>query len=92
MTDSEKIVRKRAPDDFFSILRSELSCVNFKMGAFLLVIFIFLTSDVFINRILANINGATSYTSATSYGTIIQGIILVLVYLVLDLLIQKNII
>jgi hypothetical protein len=49
-----------------------------------------LSSDVFVERVLSKIDAAVDMGHPTSYGTVIQGILLVLCALVLDGLTQHG--
>ena len=75
--------------DFPSISIELLKKINAKVAIFLMIIGIFLFSDIFIEIM------PDSYKSGdtpTTHGTILQLTLLVISYLVLDLLIQGNII
>lgn len=88
---SKKSNRKK-PDDFLTIFGNMFGHINFKLVFILFIIFLFLTSDVFISKFLGPIPGAIDYTDTTTYGTIIQGILLIIFYVIFDLLIQAKVI
>lgn len=46
----------------------------------LFIIFLFIVSDIFMNNVLMKINGATVCCETTVYGSVIQGVFLVLMY------------
>lgn len=73
---------------------SGLCSIKYKMLMFLFILFIFVTSDVFNGTLLKKIDGAISqddHLSATPYGVVIQGIVLVIAFSVLQFLIEKNV-
>lgn len=91
MGDSDPIKTGIVPDDLISVTVDMLSNIQFKLIGFIFIIFIFLSSDVFINRILSRINGAVYYKSSTSYGVILQGLVLVVLVILIDILITQKI-
>jgi hypothetical protein len=63
---------------------------NFMKFILAVVMFIILQTDIFINRVLSNVNGAVVGTSVTTYGTCIQAIILALALLIFDLILDHS--
>lgn len=98
MSDSDplKVSNDNKPSDFDPIMGKLFGGLNVKLLLLLYLLFIFLTSDVFMDKILRNIGHETvadqSTITTTTYGSAIQGILLVLFYIVIDILIKKNII
>lgn len=91
--DSDPIItRRRQPDDFASILFDLASRVQFKLLVFMFIVFIIISSDVFIGRALARVKGAVEHKQPTSYGVILQGVFLTLSVLILDILISQGVI
>ncbi len=80
------------PDDITTILMDILSHIQFKFLGMLIIVFLFLSSDVFIGRILSRFNGAVDYKSSTSYGAVVTSIMLVIIMAGVDALIQQKII
>ena len=64
---------------------------NIKVCVLLFILFIILSTDVFTDQILSKFNGATSMGVSTSTGVIIQGIFLVIGYILIDLLCRSEI-
>jgi hypothetical protein len=58
----------------------------------MLMLFLFLSSDVFIGRVLTPFSGAVDFKTPTSYGVMLQGLFLVLFMTMLDALIKQKII
>jgi len=77
-------------DNFITMGIEGLRQLNWKMYGLLFIIFILITSDVFIDRILSKFSGAVSGTDATSYGTVIQGIMLVLFYMIIEFICKNK--
>jgi len=91
--DSDPIVSSgNHPDDFTSILLDIASSLQYKLFALMLIIFMLISSDVFINRALAKFDGAVNYKCPTSWGTFLQGLFLVLSCIIIDAAIRQKII
>ena len=90
--DSDPLVSSNKPDDFAKLLVDGVSKIQYKQVIFLFIIFIILTSDVFINRVLSKISGAVEGKSASNYGTVLQGIFLVLGYILIDFGVNQGIV
>jgi len=58
-----------------------LQLAGVKITVILFMLFILISSDIFISKVLGNISGAVNGRTVTSYGTIVQGIFLVLIYI-----------
>lgn len=65
-----------------------------KSAIFLLILFILITSDVFSNVILKKMNGTINATTGcvAPYGVVIQGIMLVLSYIIVNFFIEHDMI
>jgi hypothetical protein len=90
--DSDPIMPARSPDDLVSIILDITSQIQFKFLGFLVIVFILLSSDIFINRVLAKFKGAVDYKTPTSWGVCLQSMFLAMIMLVLDGLIRQKII
>ena len=84
MKDSVPLVAGKQPDEFSTVIADAVSGVNIKVLVSLFLIFMIITSDVFVTRVLANVSGATDYKYATNYGTFLQGLLLVFLFLIVD--------
>ena len=83
---------EKSGDDFLSMITDLVKKLPIKLAIFIFIIFIILKSDIYINNLLAKINGAVNYTNqTTTKGEIISGIFLVLGFLCLDIIIQYGI-
>lgn len=83
---------KNNSDDFCPLLVEIIKSVEYKYYAFMFLVFMFITSDVYLERILSQIDGALEYQVPTPYGTIIQALTLVGVMLLIHVLIKKEIV
>ncbi len=83
LTPAKNCQSKRQPSEFKKI---------FKLLFILFVIFLMVTSEYFINNFIRNIDGAVqlSNSQTTFKGTIIQGIILVGIYGLANMLISND--
>ena len=88
--DSITVSKKYRPNDFTSLLSGLCSGINFKMILLLFIVYILLHNDIFISRVLSKIDGTVGElgTCPTSKGTIILGILLVIMYILLEELIK----
>lgn len=91
-TDSDPIAVSNRPDDFTALITDGISGIQYKLILFLFLIFLIITSDVFTNRVLTKFKGAVDYKYPTNYGTVLQGVFLVLFYIVIDVGIRHKII
>ena len=91
-SDVDPITVSKGRDDFTSIITDAIGGIEYKLIFFLFLIFLITTSDVFTNRVLSKFKGAVEYKSATNYGTVLQGIFLVLFFVIVDVGIKHKII
>lgn len=91
--DYEKITFTKVKKDQFSAEQknSELS-IKIKNSILLFLIFILLSTDVFIDQILAKFDGATDGNSPTTTGVIIQAIFLIFGYMIIETITTTSII
>ena len=82
----------RAPDDITSIVADVLSCIQYKLLAFMFIAYIVLNSDGFINRVLTNFDGAVEFKTVTSWGVTLSAMILVIIMIAVDGLISQRVI
>lgn len=75
-----------------SIITDAIMSINYKQMALLFIAFLVVSSDVFIYRILSGIPGAVDASIVTLKGTMIQGLVLVLVYMLNDVLLRFGVI
>jgi hypothetical protein len=77
-------------DDVTSIFGA-IGFDKFKISAFLFILFLLVSSDVFIDRILSDKDDTyVSGRSVTSKGTMAQSMIVALVYIVIAVLVECN--
>ena len=90
--DDRGSATKKSPT-LLSMAVESLCNVKYKSLIFLFILFILITSDVFVNMLLKKIGGAVDDRGyATPYGTVIQGIVLVLGHMFLNFFIEKELI
>lgn len=80
------------PDDVGSILLDIFGRIQYKLFALMFVIFIIVSSDVFINRALTKFTGAVDQKCPTSWGTFLQGLFLVIACILVDTAIRQKLI
>lgn len=90
MSDYDAI-KATPPDSFAAIAAGALSGIHYKTYFFMLLIFYFVSTDLFIGTILAQVDGAVETKYPTTYGTFIQGIVLVLAMIVVNALVAHDI-
>ena len=90
--DEYKSTAKKSPT-LLSMAVDSLCNIRYKSFIFLFILFILITSDVFVSMLLKKMGGAVDDRGyATPYGTVIQGIVLVLGYMFLNFFIDKELI
>ena len=89
--DSDLIETKSTTGNFITIIVESLSKIKYKFLALIFVMFIFISSDVFNERILSNFDSAVEVRTVTNYGIMLQGIFFVLGFIVLEILIDQGI-
>ncbi len=82
--DSLESLTTKSPSDFLSLVGSAIKGVRCKFLILLFVFFLLISSDVFVDRVLSKIDDAVNMGHPTSYGTIIQGVLLIICVMVLD--------
>lgn len=97
MADSIPLVieddaKKSARPAFLMMLLQGVCNIQYKALLFLLIIFIFVTSDVFNNLLLNKIQGTLDGGVVTPYGVILQGLTLVVCYMIVQFLVDQKII
>jgi hypothetical protein len=93
--DSSKLssnLSKKKGEDFTPMLLEIIKSIEYKYYAFMFLIFMFITSDVYIDKVLSKLDGTLEYCSPTPYGTIIQAITLIAAMILIHVLIKKEII
>jgi hypothetical protein len=89
--DSDIIQTKNTTGNFITILVESLGKIKYKFLTLLFIMFIFISSDVFNERVLSNFDGAVDIHTITNYGIILQGIFFILGYISLEILIDQGI-
>lgn len=88
----EKKSTKKKPDDLFSVVGAVFSWANLKLIVFIFLIFVAICSDMFSEHVLSRFNGTVDGRVPNTKGTLIQGVFLVLFYIMADILVQYGII
>jgi hypothetical protein len=88
--DSLDSLKASPPSDFISLLGGMFSGIRCKFLVLLFVFFLLISSDVFVDRVLSKVDSAVNMDRPTSYGTVIQGMLLVMCVLVLDVLTNRG--
>jgi hypothetical protein len=78
-------------DSGMDMAMAAVCTIPYKFLIILFVAFMVVSSDMFIARILSQFDGAVQMRYPTNWGTIIQGLFLVLAMLLVDGLIRHNI-
>ena len=90
--EDETVGSSKSPDDFMGIFADFFVSVNYKLIFLLFIIYLFLHSDMFVDKVLTKVNGAVNHRAPTNKGTFITGLLLVLFYMVFDMLIKSRVI
>lgn len=89
--DSEPILSE-APDNMSEMLIDSISKIQIKLFGLMFLIFMFLSTDIFINRVLSHIPNAVDMKTPTNWGVAIQATILTICMIFIDVLINQHII
>lgn len=89
--DSEPVEEVKK-GDLIKVTTDFLGNISYKLIFFLFMAFLFISSDVFSNNVLSKIDGAIELNDVTTYGTIVQGVILILFYLTIDMAIKADLV
>lgn len=90
--DSDPIkVYKETPHGITGIVAHVVRTTQYKKWMLFFIIFIVVSSNVFIDRVLTNFSGAVDLHTPNTYGTVIQGIFLVCAYILVEWAIDKKI-
>jgi len=91
MSDSEPI---DAADSgtFLSMIMDAVGGIQFKFLGILFLVYLFVSSDIFILGLLDRIPGAVDYKAPTTYGSLLTAAALVMIMFVMDPLIRQKII
>lgn len=87
-----KSKKNREPSSFQSIFADVMTSLNWKVAIILFLIFIVLSSDLMMNKIFYNIPGAVKNSALTNRGVVIQGVLLVVFYMIIDGLVTADVI
>ncbi len=90
--DEKPVTTKKKSSDFMNMITDAASKIQVKLFSFIFVIFLIISSDVFVTKILGNIRGAVDYKYPTNWGVIIQGLFLVVAAMIMDFVIRVGMI
>lgn len=62
--------------------------IPFLVSFILFIIYLVISSDVFFSRVLKKIDGATQLENITTYGIVVQGIILSISFILVDIIVN----
>lgn len=65
---------------------------NTKLAIFVFILVLLINTDVFINRVLGRFKGAVNYKMPTTYGTVLQSLLVTIGFIIFNILISKEII
>ncbi len=80
------------PDELAEMLVQPFDAVNFKASFLLFFIFLFVSSNIFIDQILSRFNNVVEGGQITIKGIIIQGVILVIIFIILQIILGFDLI
>lgn len=90
--DYENLDVGKQPDDLFSVLADLTTSMNLKIMFFLFIIFLLVTSDPFMTYALGGFSDVSEHKIPTSKGTMLQGLALVLLYIVADVITKTGLV
>jgi len=89
-SNNGKNKKSKTPGDFPSLFADLFLKINWKMAFFLFLFFIILTSDIFIDKCLRKIPGSVDNMTSTNKGSVIQGVVLVIFFVIMDAIISTG--
>lgn len=92
MLDSDPVRVTKKPDGLINIVIDVVSAIHLKQLMLMFVVFLTLSSNMFIDGPLSQFNRAVYMKVPTTYGTILQGIFLVFACIILQALDAQKII
>ncbi len=87
----KKSKKKSKKTDLMKMTGNLLSNINYKVAFLLFVISMIIFSDVFIEGVLSGIDGTVEGDCTTTKGTMLQLMFMVIIYILLDLIVQYDI-
>jgi hypothetical protein len=75
-SDSDPVVVYTRPDAMMTVVTDVIQGVEFKFITLLFLLYLIIHSDVFIEKILSKASNATYMKYPTTYGTMLQGLLL----------------
>jgi hypothetical protein len=81
---------EKPADSLNTMMADAAASVSYKYYVLMIIVFIFLMSDIFRDRIMEHIPSAVIGRQVTNYGTILQGILLVFAMIGMDFLIKND--
>lgn len=85
------IIAPKGRSEMMNMTSDMLGGFNFRILLFLYLIFIIICSDVFVDRVLTKFDGAVDMHVPTTYGTCVQGGLLVGAFVVADVLVKMEV-
>lgn len=76
--------------DLVHVSGNLISNINYKVAFFIFFIGMIVFSDIFIDSILSNFESSVSGECATTKGTFIQLLVMVITYIIVDLLVKYD--
>lgn len=80
------------PDDIGTCVLDIVKKINYKQAGFVFILFILITSATFIDGVLSKQTDCVSGITPTIKGTLVQGVCLVIGYIIIDVLITNDLI
>lgn len=91
--DSDPIrVGSREPDSMVGMFTDMITNIQWRHYMLLFIVLIFSSTDVFINRIMSKFPAAVDGRCLSSYGTLIQVFIVIMVMIVVDMFISQGVV
>ena len=77
--------------DVLEMIATCVSNINFKLVLMMFIMFILLNTDVFNRYIMKHFDGTVGVTGVSTYGNMIKAFIFVIIYILLDSLIYRDV-
>lgn len=90
--DSIEPKKEKKPDELATIVADFFTSINYKLFIFVFLLFVLISSDIFIDKILGKFNNAVDHRVATSKGVFIQGLFCAVFVILIDALVRNELI
>jgi hypothetical protein len=93
--DFEEIGEKSSSgpvSSLFEVIGDVVKQIPFKIAIFLFLIYIFISSDMFVDWGLSYIPGCTEHRRPSAKGVVVQGVIITIAFIIISMLVNSELV